>query len=719
MALANKFIDVGVDYMVNGFKARADATFTQGFRIMRNMRINSNGGVGNRQGIYLYKEGPVANVATDGLYSFRKASTRESVIMNACDGKMFYLSNIDNEWHENFVHGSGESGYTPGHLFGFKEHYNTKELHDYIYFCNAYEPYQRWSGIEFRVDGDHLAAATTLQVDSLLYDDILFSGTASGGSSATTLTISSSRWAASQWVGFYVLIKTGALANKVRKITSNTFTTLTFDTLGSDPGACEFEIRVLKLSGYLWLNYEGTGWAYNTTIDVYNQVTIPATLGVDVPDGAVVSEAFEYFKGAPRGNLLETLYTQMYVGNVRNGLRRDSYDSGGKLSGNLAGDFARPSVYRSKLREANDFTFSSPRAAGEGDIISMPSDGLLQDVSRAEDRIYIFMERGISRLSFSSDSTDIPTVDNISAGIGTIGRVFKGGNDLFFINSNKQFSSVGRVENKDSRPQALDQGFNVERLLNKLDFTNTRGIRHGYRHYIAAQLDEDAGRNDIILPFNYGVVVDGRPISEGIWETPVADFVSHITSDNKDLLLASDSYTGNIWQLNEGIGIDRPDTDEIIPFSCEARTNWIMPVGSTANEARVSAFGVEGYISESSENVSFQLYKDFNDATPIAQFSISGTDSNFVTGDLAVSFLGSDELGTGALGAGGTAVGGLYPELDDEGRRHFKVMVFFPYENGTMFSFGVKSSGVDNYSIIRFFANPEQTHSLIDKIKVV
>jgi hypothetical protein len=716
MALNNKFLDIGVDYMVHGLRARADATFTQGFRIMRNMRINSNGGIGNRLGIKMYKPAPVPHKQTDGFYSFRKASTRESILMSACDGKMYYLSNIDGAWHENRAHGLSNPGFTVGSSFAFKEHYNTKELNDYIYFCNAREHYMRWSGLEFAVVGDHVSTDTVLTLNSVLYDDILYSGTASA-SSATTLTINTGTWAASQWVGFYVYIKTGTHEGAVRKITANTFTQITFDTLTTDPGNCEFEVRVLKMpdSGFL-LNYNGHKLAYTLT-GTHNQVTVPATLGVNIPDGSVVSDAFEHYTGAPRGNLLETLYTQMYVGNVRNGLRRDSYDAGGKLSGNLAGDFARPSVYRSKLREANDFTFSSPRAAGEGDIVSLPSDGAIKDISRAEDRVYVFMERGISRLSFG-ESGDIPSIDNISTGVGILGKTFSGGNDLFFINSNKQFSSVGRVENKDSRPQSMDQGFNIERLLNKMDFNNARGIRHGYRHYIAGKLDPGAGRNDILLPFNYGVVIEGRPISEGIWETPIAEFVSHITQDNEDLLLVSDSFTGNVWQINTGIGIEHPD-GTIIPYSCEARTNWVMPTESMANDVSVCAFGVEGYISESSDSLTFQLYKDFNDSCPIMEFGISGTESNYVTGDLAVSFLGSDELGVGSVGAGGTPVGSLYPELDDEGRRHFKVLVFFPYEHGNTFSFGVRSSSLDNYSIIRFTTNPNKDNLLVDKIKIV
>jgi hypothetical protein len=225
--------------------------------------------------------------------------------------------------------------------------------------------------------------------------------------------------------------------------------------------------------------------------------------------------------------------------------------------------------------------------------------------------------------------------------------------------------------------------------------------------------------NDVILPFNYGVIVDGRPASEGIWDTPATDFASHINSSNDDLLLVSDSYTGNVWQLNYGIGINRDDATEIIPYTCEARTNWIMPTNSMMNDASVSAFGVEGYISESSSDVRFYLYKDFNDSTPIAQFSLSGTESDYVTGELAVSFLGSDELGTSPLGAGRSALGSLYPELDDEGRRHFKVAVFFPYEHGNVFSFGVRSSNIDNYSIIRFSANPEQDNSLVNNIKIL
>jgi hypothetical protein len=343
---------------------------------------------------------------------------------------------------------------------------------------------------------------------------------------------------------------------------------------------------------------------------------------------------------------------------------------------------------------------------------------LIKDIAKAEDRVYVFMERGISRLSFSSDATDIPSIDNISSGIGILGRVFKGGNDLFFINSNQQFSSIGRVENRDSRPQAMDQGFNIERLLNKINFNDAHGIRHGYRHYVSGRLDAGSTVNDVILPFNYGVIIDGKPISEGIWDTPAADFVSHINEDNEDLLLVSDSYTGNIWRLNYGVGIDR-DIDEIMPYSCEARTNWIMPTDSMAYDMEVNSIGVEGYISEASENVTFQLYKDFNDATPIIEFGLSGTESDFVTGDLAVSFLGEDELGSGTLGGGGEATGALYPELDDEGRRHFKVLVNFPSEHGNVFSYGVRSSHVDNYSIIRFTTNPRKDNSLVNKIKTI
>ncbi|MBI3887538.1 hypothetical protein HY310_00530, partial [Candidatus Microgenomates bacterium] len=221
---------------------------------------------------------------------------------------------------------------------------------------NQTENYFRWSGAICTLNGALAGGETDLVVDTLLTADVFESQTATNNS-ATTVDVSTATWASSQWVGMYIYFPS---TGKVRKITANTGTQITFNTLGAGPGNIAFQIRnlIFPLTGSVI--YNGTVMAY-TAIDVYNK--LPVSSAVAAPDGTGVAEIPTSYSAAPRGNRLCNYLGRVVVANVRSAITRDS-------GGALQGFSASGSVFVSKLNNPYDLSFAATRVAGEGDIFN-------------------------------------------------------------------------------------------------------------------------------------------------------------------------------------------------------------------------------------------------------------------------------------------------------------------------------------------------------------
>lgn len=647
-------------------------------RVMTNMMITDKGGISKRPGTailgtasgltnpYLYP--------THGIFNYIKSNGAQEIPIKAFAGQLSYFHPTLKAW------ATLSTGYTSGQEFGFKEHLVNTDNEDYVYFCNRTEPYSRWSGATATTTAGLISGGTALLVDSTLKTDVFEAKTASANS-ATTLDVANTPWAASMWVNFYVRITSGAHTGKIRLISANTSSQITFATLGGAPGNCTFEIRQIKFpaSGTLTV---GDFTATYTAVPTDASITIDVN-AEDLPGpGGAVTVAPTTYPANPRGNRLETHYTRMVVGNVRSALSRDS---GGALQGsNSAGSY-----YVSKTKNATDFTFSAARVAGEGDIVSTPyGGGDITDVVNMEDQFYVFKARYIEAAKYSQDTSDLITRQQLKTGFGSIYKTIKGRDDIFFITYDNQITSVGRVQLKDTVPQSVNMGLTIKTLLDTLDFSATTGIEYKNRLFITCKSSSSDTVNNRVLVYN-----ERTKSFEGLWELQAYGFMIYLTN-----LHYGSSQTPDVYQMFTGAS-DAIGTTSY-PISSTWKSNWMnltpkrrMVPKSDFNLQSVHALAVEGYI-RGGTTLTFELASDFID-TPALSFTFGGTETQFLDADNLFVFLGDRPLGSEPLAT--------FTNPDVNGDIHFMFIVYFPDVYSNHFSLAVSNAGTDQYfEITRF-----------------
>lgn len=646
-------------------------------QIMENMVITDRGGIAPRPGTVLKGSYNSGSYGVDGFYNYIKTGIEQEILVKAYNGKLEYFHPGYNDW------ALLKSGYTSGAEFGFKEHLVNTDNEDYLYFGNAKENYSRWSGGYTQVNGAY-ASGTTLTVDSTLKTTTYETGTASA-TSATTLTDSTKTWASKQWVNFYILITSGALAGQVRKITDNTATSLTFSTLGSDPGGAgvTYQIRMLKFptSGTLTVG---------TTTVTYSDIPTSTTFTITDPSTAladnlpVTVRPTEYPAG-PRGNRLENHHTRMIVGGVQSGMSRDS-------AGNLQGSQSTATVYISKIKNATDFTFSATRIAGEGDLITAPyGGGNITDIVNFEDSFAVFKKSYIELIKYSTDSTaDLPASNPLKTGFGAQGRVIKGKDDVYFVTSDNQITSIGRVQQQDTVPQSTNIGLIIKRLIDTYDFSNHHGDEYKQRLFFACKSTSQATSNDRVIVYNRQT-----KSFEGIWLLSANAFVK---SGNK--FYYAESQGANVWEMFSGTNDTR--ASDTFGISANWQSNWMHLVPRASRYSGVSQFGIqgvnalgyEGYIRDGT-TINFSLFTDFSTSPSLEfDFGNSTSDQNYLDGTQLGAYMGNNPLGLEPLGS--------ISDPDPDGYRHFKFIVYFPDIYCNHLALGVQSSGTNQaYEVTR------------------
>lgn len=697
-------------------------------RKMLNVLISDRGGIQTRPGTELLGTHNTSSSVIKGAFNFKKSQGSAEYIMKAYSTFIEY-------YHSTAGWTKLKTGFTSAQEFGFTTSLVNSDNDDFVYFCNRTEEYQRWRGAVTLLNGALVGAETTVTVDSTLKDNVYYTSTATG-SSATTLTVSTATWATDMWKNFVIHI-TGT--GKVRRITGNTPTVITFDTLGADPGSVAFEIRqlafplynigVVATGGNTTLTGTGTNFlavyrtgdqiyvdgetvrtisavASNTSLTVtsafsttasslkhrnkrqiiyadtaieYTDIDLATTFTVGsahaASDNIAVTIVPDVFIDAPRGNRIESLQGRVYVGNVRSAVSRDS-------AGALQGSDQAGSVFVSKLLDPSTFTFSATRVAGEGDIINMPyGGGEVTDIKGQESTLYAYKKSYIESISYSQDANDFAVRAPLKTGKGSIGRVIKGADDQYFMTIDKQYTSLGRVKSKDILPQTENIGLSIKRLLDSYDHTDFNGIEFQNRIFSCHRTTSDETYNNVILVYN-----KQTRSFEGIWSLPAGYFLEY-----SDDLYYAESSGANVWKMLTGKSDIQSSTIKY-PITSDWRSNFFNVLPIKSNTQAVNSVFLEGYI-KANTTFTFSLYKDFSDTASLS-FTFGGTEDIYLVGDDFTRFLGSNPLGLQPLGT--------VDAPGSDGRRRFQFLVYFPFIYGETFSTGIQSDGLEqDWEIIR------------------
>lgn len=625
-------------------------------RLMTNILISDRGGISKRPGTLLLGSLNASVKPTKGFYVFKKAFGNLEIPVKAYGTYSEYY-HLTQGWSRL------ESGFTDGSEFGFKEHIRNIDNEDYLYMGNKTEFYRRWPGAYTQLNGAVVIGALTITVDGVLKNTVHLSSVATSNA-ATTVTVAGSAWATDQWKGFYVLIKAGASADKVRLISGNTTDTITFATLGGGPGNVAFEVRSLAIPANGTLVIDTEEVAYSAVPTQYTITT--SALVANHADNAPVTIKPTAYPGGPRGNRLEVNLDRMLVGGVNSAIARDG-------AGAIQGSSAPLSVYVSVLRNASDFTFAATRAASEGDIISFPEGkDSVQDIANQEDNFYVFTKGSITAVQYSQDTNDVAVKTPLKTGTGAIGRVIKGENDVYFVTPDKKISSIGRILQKDITPQVENIGLAIKRLTDDFAFDTHAGIKYKQRIFHALKAASTSSYNDRTLVYN-----ELTKSYEGLWTLSPFGFGVY----GEELYYAN-SRNPNIYKMFYGTVDQEGSTTYAI--NSEWQSNFFNLTPSKANLQSVFGWFVEGFIWGGSKTIQFDLYKDYN-SDPSYSFVFGTDDASFLDDSVGLNgYFGGSPLGITPIGSLGS--------IQSDGSRHFSFLIYFPFVYGNFFSMGISNT---------------------------
>jgi len=630
---------------------------------MVNVIISDRGGITTRPGTSLLGVYNSSLLSIRGLYNFRKSKGESDILVKSYDDEVEYLNPDQKVWARL------KDSFTSDQEFGFTYSLVNSDNDDFMYFCNRYEEYQRWRGAITQLDGALVGAETSVQVDSLLSVPIYYSATATANT-ATTVTVSTAAYSTDMWKNFYIYFPS---SGKVRLISANTGTDITFATLGVGPGNIAFQIRQLKFPATGTIIYGGTTIAY-TAPDVYNKFPVAsAHAAIDNTPVAIVPDIYI---AAPRGNRLDTLKGRVYVGRVRSAISRD-------VAGNLQGSTQAGSEFVSKLLDPTTFTYSATRIAGEGDIINVPyGGGDITDTKAFESEMAIYKNDYIELLKYTEDINDAAIRTPLKTGVGSVGRVIKGTDDHYFMTPDKKYTSLGRVRQKDTTPQSENMGYVIKRLLDTYNNDNFSGIEFNNRIFSAHKSSDTITNNDVMLVFN-----KQTKSFEGIWTIGANNLETHKgVSDKAPGLVYGESNGANIWKMFQTRKSDVRGTS-VLPYTASWQSNFFNVTPIKSNMQSINSVAIEGYISAGTI-FTYKLFKDF-ETSPSYSFTFGGTEEEFLQGAGNLSqFFGSDPFGAVPFGS-------ISGEADSDGRFRFSFIVYFPYQHAQYLSSSISSSGTD------------------------
>jgi len=648
---------IDIDQFILGLRVSEDSTKSPigSAQTMKNVMISDRGGISKRPGTLLLGTLSTASDGTKGFYTYTKSFGDVEIPMRA------YSTTL--EYYNGSAWATLEGSFTDGSEWGFAAHQKPTENEDYLYMCNRTEDYRRWNGAYTLLNGDLLAAATTVTVDSTLDDEVYYSGTADS-LTTTTIDVTGTPWATDQWNGFYVKITSGTKDGYISPITDTDSNTITFTIIAGLAGTPTFEIRTNKFAATGTLVINGTEVAYTAmpTATTFTVGSAPAS-----SDNDPVTVKPTAYPANPKGNVLANYLTRMIVGNVRSGLGSDGT--------NLQGSQSTGSYYASNKFDASDFTFTTTgRAATEGDVVSVARGNGIKDIVGFEQYFLVGTPNYMEGSTYTQDSDDQVDRTPFKSGVGLQGKFISGKDDTYFVTPKNEITTLRRAESKDLLPETENLGFVIKRLIDSYDFSSIRGHEFKDRIYFACKESSSSSANDRLLVWN-----KITRSFEGLWHLSAFGF-----SEYSDDLYYADSKTPNVFKMLVGTN-DIQGTDEF-GITFEWKSNWMnFTPKSHLDLQSINSYGVEGYISNGT-SLTFELYKDFESDT-IVSFTFTGSESDFIDSESFSDFLGADPLGISPEA--------VYGDPDDAGLRHFKFVVYFPDKYSNHFATAIKNSGKD------------------------
>ena len=633
-----------------GWQVREDETRIPlgAAQLAQNITITDRRGISPRTAETLVGSANSALYGVKSATSFRKSGTSSPILVKTYADKIEYYNNVSDGWCLL------EDGYTSGKRFGFKHMRVADDPFDWLYFGNGVDEYSRWCGYESKITSALAGGETTVPVSTTLWPEVYYTDTASSVTT-TTITMPAGTWATDIWNNFYVRITSGAQTGKIALISATTATQITFATITGLSGTPTFEIRLLAVPATGTLVYGTTKLAYSAVPTDASFTTSSAT-ATAINTGVTVRPTT--YNGNPRANIFETMDEAMYVAGVMN----------------------KPNtVFRSRIADATNFTYSGTRAANEGDVVYFPYGGSgISDIKRKEQVLYVFKPESIDSLKYSQDAVDLSVIDSIKAGVtaGTKSLTWYMDDDIAFVTPDNRITTLGRVALKDSTPQTTDIAYPIRRETKKYDFGSSFGEEYVNQGFLACKSSPTNASNDRVIVWN-----KDYKAWESYWNISASCFVAH-----NGYFYYGDANTPDMYRMFAETNKTKGTTT--FPMTSRWKSGFINGKGNAFHLNEISCLASEGYIKANS-TIDFKLYKDFS-STPFQSLQlVASEDTNNLDEETTFTLMGGDPLGLEPLGAGS-----IIGDEDADGRRHFVVYLYFQATQVEYVAVEVSSSGL-------------------------
>ena len=256
------------------------------------------------------------------------------------------------------------------------------------------------------------------------------------------------------------------------------------------------------------------------------------------------------------------------------------------------------SVFCSKIDDFQDFSFSSPRVASEGEVVIFPEGGnKINALAVRPNYVAVFKKDYIGSLKFtdfSADLSDIPVIDTLAAeiDIGAVNQksVVNKNFSVIFSNNDIGLSELTRLENKD-----FDETISLaERIRNSInDYVLTDSSIGIYKNKILHAVRDSADFNNKIIVYDFRY---DRFTEFSGWNAN--DFAVY-----GDYLYYGDSINQNVYKAFN----DEYD-DNDLPYTTEWKTKWVN-FGYPDNWKEAGYLFVEGFINKET-SLDFTIYLD-------------------------------------------------------------------------------------------------------------
>lgn len=356
----------------------------------------------------------------------------------------------------------------------------------------------------------------------------------------------------------------------------------------------------------------------------------------------------------------------------------------------FVGALTSPALYISKVNDFTDFSSSTPRQTGEGEVLIL--DDNLVALVRQEQFMYVSCGKDLwYNVNFELQTSTVGvTYEQVNAELlkngrrqGAQSQAFTSHmkNNIITVTFEPTIDTFGRVETSLATPQTTNISDPIKLDIDGYDFTGGSIFYHRYNIYVAIPVEG--------LVLVYGLITNS-------WEAPQTLPITRFYSVDGELYghssATSESYhlfTGYADRVYEGFSGYPIDSKAVFSY---------QNFGTRFDLKKANMFYIEGYIGANTTLLCTLTY-ELDGCKTVKSFEVDGTDSQIVCIGSDSDSLGKVPLGKKKLGGDGvTAIDDLPPK--------FRVEKTFSSTNFFEVSFAFEVLGVDqNFQILAFGLN--------------